>query len=362
MGILVGTAPAQQKSGGQGAARFEYRQLRMSELPLLNDMYNAHYGYNRPLEEAVWLYGRNPCGEAVIHAAFDESGRLAGMRPSIPIKFWWNGEERMAYEFADALVERSYQGKGIFSRLVKAACDRAEQEGASVFSLPNENSLAVYRRNPALEVLERSHTCARPLAWISYLQHHMKPRQGRTSGGAHAAEAPSFVDDGDVCLRRIHRFESDFADVRAELQARIPSFGLRTREFLQWRYFGSPVRQYWVALIQERGQVRGYLVLRVVGGIAHVVDVFMRPDERLARKVFELARRSAKRMGAIGVHFSTAGSTFFSAAAAHSGFWLKKRSSSLVMDAAGTRRLAKSLHRPVTTADFYFAMGDFDFL
>jgi GNAT superfamily N-acetyltransferase len=363
MAIATATAGRADSAGNtKSTTGFEFRRLRMAELPLLNDLYNAYYGAERPLEEAVWLYANNPCGTGVIFAAFDMTGRLAGMRPSIPFRLWWGGEERMGYELADALVDPRHQGKGIFSRLVTMTCDWAQQEGHVVFTLPNENSLAVYARNPSLRVLGQSHTRAKPLSWIPYLRHQLKRRHERASRASYPVEAHPLVSERELLLRPIDRFQSDFADVRAELQARLSGFTLRTPEFLQWRYFGSPIRKYYVSLVEEHGRVRGYVAIRMVAGIAHIVDVFLPPDTGLARRVFRLAARSARRMGAIGVHVNTAGNELFLTAAASSGFWLKKASCPLVVDSASARRIAQFKQRPASLGDVYFTTGDFDFL
>src|SRR5688572_30311689 len=97
---------------GTGAPRYLYRRLAPGELPRLNDLYNAYYRSHRPLEEAQWLYCANPHGNALIYAAFDQSGELAGMRPAIPYRLYWRGEERSAYEFADALVAVRHRNRG----------------------------------------------------------------------------------------------------------------------------------------------------------------------------------------------------------------------------------------------------------
>jgi GNAT superfamily N-acetyltransferase len=339
---------------------YEYRRLDMAELPLLNDLYNACYRSERPLAEAAWLYAQNPNGPAVIYAAFDERGRLAGMRPAIPFRLSWRGRERMAYEFADALVDPAHRNRGIFSRLVKLTCGWAEQEGHTLYSIPNENSLPVYRRSPGLTVVEGSETRAKPLSWPRYLAHRLGwPGAGPIPAPGGSA-ALAVICDGDVRLRPIERFESDFEDVHAEIQERVASFTLRRRDFLQWRYFGSPVRQYRAALVEERGQARGYVAMRMISRVAHLVDVFVRPDARLARRALRLAGEWAKAMGAVGIHFNASEGNVFHAAAARSGYWLKKRSGSIVIDRESARLLAPD--RALATRDLYFVMGDFDFM
>ena len=337
--------------------RFHYRRLDVAELPRLNRLYNLYYKRNRPLGEVLWLYTQNPLGAAVIYAAFDEHGRLAGIRPCIPFKLWWNGEERRAYEFADALVHPCYQRRGIFSRLLTMACEHAAQEGRVLFSLPNERSLAAYRHIPALRTLGDSRTIARPLSWMLYLGGRLRP--WRDAGLAVDTPAPAEVRDGDFAIVTVERFEDDLADVHRALRSRGLNYSLRTREFLQWRYFGSPVRRYHVALLKEGRHAHGYVVIRMVAGIAHLVDVFLRPQTAIDRRGFALIARWGREMGAIGIHFSAAGNPLFHEAAMASAFWFSKHTRRLVINQPGGATLTD---RPVTLADVYFVMGDFDFL
>src|SRR5439155_1183045 len=86
----------------------------------------------------------------------------------------------------------------------------------------------------------------------------------------------------------IDRFDSDFGGIHAALASRVASFTLRRREFLNWRYFGSPTRTYHVALVERWGQPQGYVAFRLVDRIAHVVDLFLSPDPRLAERTLAL--------------------------------------------------------------------------
>jgi GNAT superfamily N-acetyltransferase len=342
--------------------RYTYRRLTMNELPLLNDLYNQHYAGPRPLAEAEWLYAGNPYGESLIYAAFDESGALAGMRPAIPFRLYWRGQERIAYEFADALVGHAHRGRGIFGRLVNAICEHAEKEDFTLFSIPNGNSLPIYRRSQRLQVLGGTETLARPIAWRRYLARFLgMPVPSRTGAPVSARVWRASLADGAVALEPVDRFDHDFEDAHVELATKVASFTLRRREFLQWRYFGSPVRQYRVALVKEHGRVRGYLVVRLIDEIAHLVDVFMPPDRALARSALKLAARWAERMGAIAVHFNASRGNVFHAAAARAGYCLWKPSGSLVIDRLSGDLLESRQCGPLGVRDAYFVMGDFDF-
>jgi GNAT superfamily N-acetyltransferase len=363
---LALTPAATTVAGAQGGIaagrpRYTYRRLAMAELPLLNDLYNDSYPGHRPLAEAEWLYARNPYGESLIYAAFDESGALAGMRPAIPFRLYWRGEERVAYEFADALVAHAHRGRGIFGRLVSAICEHAEQDGFTLFSIPNGNSLPIYRKARRLRVLGGTDTLARPIAWRRYFGRFlgMAPRAGAPVP-ARGWRAP--VTDGEVTVEPVERFDRDFDDVHVALARKVASFTLRRRDFLQWRYFGSPVRDYRVALVRSRGRVHGYLVVRLVNEIAQLVDVFLPPDLPLATPALRLAATWAERMGAIGIHFNASRGNVFHVAAAGAGYWLRKPSGRLVLDRRSGELLESRQYGPLGMRDAYFVMGDFDFL
>ena len=360
------TPAATAVAGVQGALsaerpRYTYRRLTMAELPLLNNLYNESYPGHRPLAEAEWLYARNPYGESLIYAAFDESGALAGMRPAIPFRLYWRGEERVAYEFADALVAHAHRGRGIFGRLVKAICEHAEQEDFTLFSIPNGNSLPIYRKVSRLQVLGSTDTLARPIAWRRYFGCFLGvvPRDGAPVP-ARAWRTP--VTDREVTVEPIERFDCDFDDVHVALARQVASFTLRRRDFLQWRYFGSPVRDYRVALVKARGRVHGYVAVRLVDEIAQLVDVFLPPDLPLATRALALAASWAGRMGAIGIHYNASRGNVFHAAAANAGYWLRKPSGKLVLDRRSGGLLESRQCGPLGMSDTYFVMGDFDFL
>jgi GNAT superfamily N-acetyltransferase len=356
---LVLQAPA---AAGAGQRCYACRRLLPAELPLLNELYNQNYQARRPLAEAAWLYGGNPAGEALIYAAFDDSGRLAGMRPAVPITLDWRGEERPAYVFADAVVAPGHRGRGIFSHLVRLITEQAEREDFTLFTIPNENSLPVYRRSDRLQVLGSTETLVRPIEWRRYFVHRLGLEE-RAGAPLPDAGWRDGIERGGLALRPIERFDSDFDDVHAALAQRVATFTRRRRAFLQWRYFGCAAREYRAALVSRGTETLGYVVLRMIGEVAHLVDVdvFLPPERPLASQVLDLAARWAQRMGAIAVHFNASRGNVYHAAAARAGYCFRKRSGSLVLDRRSGDLLESRQAGPLGTRDAYFVMGDFDF-
>lgn len=347
-------AVAAARPGGS----YSYRRLTMSELPALNALYNRCHGTDRPLAEAEWLFRDNPNGEAVIMAAFDDAGTLVGVRPALPWRIVCHGKTRQAYEFADGMVDPQHRNRGIFTRLVKQVAAFAERGDAALFTLPNGNSLPVYRRLPVLSLAGTCETRVKVIAWMRYLAYRLgagsKLREQTMTTARDVARS-------GVRLRPVERFDCDLASVRDEWAKRIAVFTRRDNAFLEWRYFGSPLRRYAVAVVESRGQVRGYIVLRIINGVAHVMDIFMALDRRLASLAVGLMIEWAAALGAIAVHLNASRGNFFHDIAADCGFWLRKTSGTLVMDRRSTELLGAAQPGGLDMADLYFVMGDFDF-
>ena len=348
--------------------RYTFRRLASTELSLVNDLYNKIYHCNRSGAQAEWLYRHNPYGEPLIIGAFDSSGQLVGMRPAIASRLFWRGLQKPAYQFIDALVAPQHRNKGIFTHLVNLMCTLTRENNVATFSFSNDASASAYRKTALLSFLGRCETYVKVLSWPRYLGYQLRRELGRDGHGAdiHIQEdSPTELDggvsDGDMCLSPISRFDSDYEEVHAALGRIVPSFTLRRKEFLNWRFFGSAERQYRVAVIQQSGRTQGYVAVRMIGPIAHLIDLFIVPDVWVDGRVARLVSQWATELGAIAVHFNASEGNFFRGA-----FPLKvpvsrrAKTPNIFVDSTTVRYLASLQGRRVTLGDFYFVTGDRD--
>ncbi len=349
-------------------SRYTFRRLASTELPLVNDLYNKVYHSNRSQAQAEWLYQRNPYGAAIIFGAFDSSGQLAGMRPAIASRLFWRGQQKPSYQFIDALVAPEHRNKGIFTHLVNLMCTLTQENGVATYSFSNGASASAYRKTALLSFLGWCETYVKVLSWRRYLGYQLRRKLGSNGRGAdlHIQEAsPTELDgdvsDGDMRLSPISRFDSDYEDVHDALGRIVPSFTLRRKEFLNWRFFGSAERQYRVAVIQQSGRTRGYVAVRMIGPIAHLVDLFIVPDVWADSRAPRLVSQWVTEMGAIALHFNASEGNFFQGA-----FPLKvpvprgAKTPNIFVDSNSVRYLAVLQGRRVKLSDFYFVTGDRD--
>lgn len=341
-------------------SRYSFRRLAMTELALVNDLYNRCYQASRSIGEAEWLYKRNPYGEGVIFGAFDGQDQLVGVRPTIAWKFFWSGHEKLVHQFTDALVAPEHRGQGMFTRLVRSVCAWADECDVGLYSFPNEASLPIYLKSGLLERIASCRHQVKVLAWGRYVRCKLGLRGSSMEQDAPAGVQEVVLSERDTWLTPIEHFESDFEDIHSELCRVMASFTLRRKEFLNWRYFESPERRYRVALVQQAGRVEGYVVVRMIKGIVHVMDVFVRPDNRLVAKVSRLLTRWARQMGATAIYFGVSRGNVFQRAFYHNGFVLTRKTGEVVLDSKSVRQLASVQHRSMVGGDFYFATGDSD--
>jgi GNAT superfamily N-acetyltransferase len=336
---------------------YNFRCLGVDEIPLVNDLYNRCYRTDRALAEADWKYRSNPYGEALILGAFDAQDRLVGVRPTVAWRFSWAGQERHAYQFTDALVAPEHRGNGIFSRLVRDLCALAAERDVSLFSFgPNSNSLPIYSRLGLLGRVARCRVQVKVLAWRKYIRyklgHGISPAPSR-----HSDDEPA-VTHGEASLLPIGRFQSDFEEVHAELGRILASFTLRRQDFLNWRFFEHPTRRYRVAIVQLRGQPQGYVAVRMMHHVAHVMDVFLRPTPAAVKALPRLLTTWARQMGAVAVYFDSSEDNIFASGFRRAGFFLQRRTWDIVLDTRSMRQLMPS--GPSRGRDLYFPMADSD--
>jgi|SRR5882724_4354705 len=353
MGSLVDGRPG-DRSG------YTFRYLAVGELALMNDLYNRCHHADRSMAEAQWLYKKHAYGEAIILGAFTADNALAGVLPAIPHKFVRGGHEESGCQLVDAVVAPEHRNRGLFGHLVKLVCEMAEQRNLTVFAFPNDQSLSVYRKTGLLQSIGACETRVKVLSWPKYVRYKLGLTGGESGEQTPPGDAAS-LSDGDVSLVPVSRFDVDFEELHEEMARVVVEFALRRRDFLNWRYFGSTQKHYQVALIMRAERALGYVVVRVINRIAHVIDVFVEPDRLVARKTASLVTGWARRMGAIAVYFSTTKGNFVQHAFRRVGFLLTKKGAEVVQDPKSLGRLTALHHRGVAFGDFYFVMGDGDF-
>lgn len=324
---------------------YEFARLDPVDYSLANDLYNQCYPF-RPIEEADWLYRQNPWGPSLIWGAFTGEGRLVGMRPAIPWRFFGSGGQRPAYQLVDALVAPDHRGRGLFRRLMTHTLDWAARRRVTLFSFPNESSLAAYRAMGELQVVDRCHSEMKVLRWPRFVRTRLTHDHSAVIG---SDPTPAVLVDGDITMKVADRFDGDLSPIHVALARHHFSFTLREPRFLNWRYRSVPGRSYIILLVTQAGHAQGHLVIRMKDGIAYLVDVFIRPLPDLLARVGRLLAVLARDLGTSAICFRTSENDLFAHILGH-GALVKNQVQTVAMDSRSLARFSNP----------YFVMGDSD--
>jgi hypothetical protein len=163
-----------------------------------------------------------------------------------------------------------------------------------------------------------------------------------------------------VSLLPVEHFQSDFENVHAELGRIATAFTVRHQEFLNWRYADQSERRYRAALVRLGDQTEGYVVVRMIQHIAHVMDVFVRPTSLAVKALPRVLAKWARQLGGIAVYLDASKGNVFAPAFRRGGFLMQRKTGSVVVDSRSMRRLEGGLWRSLPRSAFYFATGDGD--
>ena len=121
---------------------FEIKALDKTTLPDQLVVYRAAFNATKDYEEnnAVWVkkHYENPLGDSLVFGAYYE-GKLVGMNSYIPVEYRYGGEIIPMLQSCESGVLPEYQGKGIWSKVVRFAVDYIFQNTKyqAVIGFPN---------------------------------------------------------------------------------------------------------------------------------------------------------------------------------------------------------------------------------
>ncbi len=249
----------------------------------------------------AWSYLDGPFGPARSWMAIDTAtGAAVGVVAVFPRRARLGGREALAGVAGDFAVDPAHRGFGPGLRLQKIA--RADLRAAGldfVYSVPNERSEAVLLRAgfEAVAPLRRHVRVLRsevrtdrflpPSSLTRRLRFLVDPLLGLTArplsfGGrpAYAVKSPAELD---VRFERLWR----------KAAAGFPVAGVRTAEFLRWRYACFPNRSFHTLALESGGELKAGLVFAEKETSAEVVDLLFLPGwgETLLGELARLAWR-----------------------------------------------------------------------
>lgn len=234
-----------------------------------------------------WQYEANPAGPAMIQLARDvDSDQLAGQYVALPMRFKTFDKTVNGILSLNTLTRQIYTGQGIFTGLAKAVYqDCAEQGSKFCYGFPNPNSYPGFIKKLGFTDLGCVPLLLRPL--------NTKALVARKFGSLLGSLCFPFQLFYQVKDRSDNRYEvypltaitlSELNAFWAKVQDKYPIMGIRDADYIRWRYFENPYRNYQVYGVRQRNksELLGYIVGRCTEVAAMptgmIVDFLVNPS------------------------------------------------------------------------------------
>ena len=236
---------------------FKYRQYKYGDEKLIIKLYKKVFRKELTTQNWQWKYNTYADAGKFIFLAFDKS-RCIGQYALIPYRLNSYGKTIQALLSLDSMVDPDYQGRSIFTELMKYARNELLNLKDPSITFINENTIHVYTKKFNWEYLGNIPVYCRPLS-LSQLRNEnnilyflLKPF--------------SFIinyfptQKKYISLHQIKIFDEEI-ERKCMKDNKLYSMG-RTKEFLNWRYMKSP-HDYQCFKIMYKGNLIGYCVVRI---------------------------------------------------------------------------------------------------
>jgi hypothetical protein len=262
------------------------KPLEKTDYPALNALFIKVFGRNRSLETWEWKYDKNPHGSTIATIAVTERAEekidpengilklekekekpaIIGFYGLIPRKVSCAGNELLAFQEVDLMVDPEHTRGGLFKRLGKETYSRLMDQGHPfTFGFPNTTSLPAGKRILGWKAIERI-----PL-WTMLLEPStvLAGRIMSFPGLSHAANGVVRIFNritlstrwkGDII--ESPAITDSFMTVIQAPPADTDIVFMRDRDYLKWRYQQCPGQHYTFFIAQAReGQCNAAAVL-----------------------------------------------------------------------------------------------------
>lgn len=259
------------------------------------EMTREYYGdsWISDREFLKWQYEDNPAGSAIIQLARDkETDQLAGQYVVIPMRFKVHDETIVGTLSLNTLTRQIYSGQGIFTGLAKVVYQNCAEQGAKFcYGFPNPNSYPGFTKKLEFTDLGNVPLLLRPLnpkalvqnkigSWLAHL----------TLPFRHFFRVKDRSDDRYEVYPLTAFDLSELNAFWANIQHKYPIMGIRNADYLRWRYFDIPRRNYQIYGVRQKNSspLLGYIVGRCteVEGMSSgmIVDFLVAPGHPGAGK------------------------------------------------------------------------------
>lgn len=245
---------------------------------------NLNRGTQPPVAYFAWRYASRPCAlGAYVTWGRNEHGEPVAAASFIAHDFSVLGVQRTVGVVGDISVLPACRGRGIARQLLAQLRQHAAERGLTTcFVLPNADVTGALLKAGWQQVA----AIARDVRLLS-----VRSKLGARFGGAgrlaarlidpflgQRGTAGAAARSGGFEVGPMSEFGADFESFWESVPKSASVLGMRSRDFMRWRFMDKPGNAYRLMGIWRGGELRGYAVYHLEGPLACIDDFLVHED------------------------------------------------------------------------------------
>jgi GNAT superfamily N-acetyltransferase len=218
-----------------------------------------------------WEFMEAPDGKALIYIVQD-GNRIIAHFADIPRRFSINGEVVLATLSLDLMVHPDYRREGLFTAMGRYGAQRVKQEnGLFMMAFPIRSETIQGLIKIGWRKVVKLPVIVHPIRFSGIVDRYLrfKPLSILIGGVATCLYLLRFgwkkgENVEGIQIEEVVQLDEAFDAFWQSASRLFSVLGVRTRQYLNWRYVKHPTRRYTVYRAIEEGKMKGYIVLRKV--------------------------------------------------------------------------------------------------
>jgi hypothetical protein len=270
----------------------------------LTDLAQKYLDGNADEKRFRWLYAENPFGQARAWIACEKQGQAIGMAALFPRRMYRNDNIVSGCVLGDLCISPKYRSVGPALQLQRACLACAlSGEFAVAYDFPSTTMSSIYQ-HLGLSPIGKSVRLAKTLRADKKVERALRSRVIVRPASAAVNFALALADSkSSNCADLEFRLDdapcgSEYSRLAEHVGSSLGICTVRSAEYLNWRYWRHPGRQYEFLAARQGNELLTYCAFTVSDGNATVVELF---GDMAAQVVTGLLRELASLLRTRGV-------------------------------------------------------------
>ena len=269
--------------------------FQRSDIELFITLLNNNRNSNVSSERFKWLYLDNPIGKARAWYVFDENiEKAVAFTCVLPRIVTIKGKDIICWNCGDFSVEKTHRTLGIALKLRRAATNAVDNhEVDALYAHPNDKMKVIHQKVGHI-CIGKMNRYVKIFETTQYVQRYVKNKyiSGVISLLLNLAInfdkkfKYRYPSEYRFQLLSDQEFSAEYDLLFCSISKYFPIVGKRDSLYLNWRYFKNPLNSFErIEIRTNKGELVGYLIYNIQNSVAHLIDIFCKPDKDIIQSM-----------------------------------------------------------------------------